>query len=101
MSADATTRLRACTPAADRGTQARQPAAPLPAAARTQAVLGSGWPEGPHVAAVVSRLAEGPQALAGMAPPNRCHDPADCPPDFLGCQIGRASCRAARDVFAG
>jgi hypothetical protein len=72
--------------------------------AANQAVIGSGWPEWPHVATVVSKLAEGPQALTGMAPPNRCHDPADCPPDFLGCPayaVRRPACREDADCSGG
>ncbi len=53
--------------------------------AADQPVLGSGWPEWSHVATVVSKLADGPRALPGLRPPDRCHDPADCPPDFVGC----------------
>jgi hypothetical protein len=65
-----------------------------------RAVIGSGWPEWPHVATVVSKLPDGPQALMGMAPPNRCHDPADCPPDFLGCPayaVRRPTCHQDND----
>jgi hypothetical protein len=50
-----------------------------------QVVVGSGSPGWPHVATIVGKLADGPQALAGEAAPLRCHDPADCPPDFPGC----------------
>jgi hypothetical protein len=67
-------------------------------------VLGSGWPEWPHVATVVHKLAEGAQALPGMPPPDRCHDPADCPPDFLGCPayaVRRPTCREDADCRAG
>jgi hypothetical protein len=65
-----------------------------------RAVIGSGWPEWPHVATVVSKLPDGPRSLAGMAPPNRCHDPADCPPDFLGCPayaVRRPACHENAD----
>jgi len=37
------------------------------------------------VATVVGSLPGGPRGLAGAPPPQRCHDPADCPPDFPGC----------------
>jgi len=50
-----------------------------------QVVVGSGSPEWPHVATIVGSLPDGPQKLAGEYPPMRCHDPADCPPDFPGC----------------
>jgi hypothetical protein len=49
------------------------------------AVVGSGSPEWPHVATIVGSLPGGPEALAGEQTPLRCHDPADCPPDFIGC----------------
>jgi hypothetical protein len=67
-------------------------------------VIGSGWPEWPHVATVVNKLADGPQALPGMARPNRCHDPADCPPDFLGCPayaVRRPDCHEDADCHTG
>jgi hypothetical protein len=69
-----------------------------------QAVIGSGWPEWPHVATVVSKLDDGPQALAGSTPPDRCHDPADCPPDFIGCPayaLRRPACRQDSDCRGG
>ena len=72
--------------------------------AQDRAVIGSGWPEWPHVATVVSRLPDGPHSLLGMAPPNRCHDPADCPPDFLGCPaytLRRPGCHEDSDCRAG
>jgi hypothetical protein len=67
-------------------------------------VIGSGWPEWPHVATVVGKLPEGPRALAGMDPPVRCHDPADCPPDFPGCPVyalRRPVCRYDGDCRDG
>ena len=67
-------------------------------------VIGSGWPEWPHVATVVSKLALGPRSLSGTVPPNRCHDPADCPPDFIGCPayaMRRPACYADADCRAG
>jgi hypothetical protein len=48
-------------------------------------VADSGSPDWPHVATIVQALPEGPRGLAGAPPPRRCHDPADCPPDFPGC----------------
>jgi hypothetical protein len=72
--------------------------------AANQIVIGSGWPEWAHVATVVSKLPGGPQALPGMAPPNRCHDPADCPPDFLGCPayaMRRPACHEDADCREG
>jgi hypothetical protein len=53
--------------------------------ARGDPVVGSGSPEWPHVATIVRELPDGPQGLSDRAPPDRCHDPADCPPDFAGC----------------
>lgn len=63
-------------------------------------VGGSGTPEWPHVATIVGKLEDGAQALAGGVIPMRCHDPADCPPDFPGCPayaMRRRSCRADSD----
>ncbi len=54
----------------------------LDAEGKVVADSGSDWP---FVATVVRKLRGGPQGLAGSAPPARCHDPADCPPDFPGC----------------
>jgi hypothetical protein len=48
-------------------------------------VVGSGSPGFPHVATIVGKLPGGPRALEGEVTPIRCHDPADCPPDFPGC----------------
>jgi hypothetical protein len=53
--------------------------------AEGQVVVGSGSPEWPHVATIVSSLPGGPQALPHEPEPVRCHDVADCPPDFPGC----------------
>ena len=53
--------------------------------AQGEPVVGSGSPEWPHVATIVGSLPEGPGALPGDGAPLRCHDPADCPPDFPGC----------------
>jgi hypothetical protein len=63
-------------------------------------VGGSGSPEWPHVATIVGKLEDGAQALPGGVIPMRCHDPADCPPDFPGCPayaMRRHSCRADSD----
>ncbi len=69
-----------------------------------EAVVGSGSAEWPHVATVVGSLPDGPQALVGAAPPARCHDPSDCPPDFPGCPayaFSRARCRVDADCRDG
>ncbi|CAN5902895.1 hypothetical protein BH11MYX4_BH11MYX4_30150 [soil metagenome] len=63
-------------------------------------VGGSGSPDWPHVATIVGALPDGPQSLPGDAAILRCHDPADCPPDFPGCPVytvQRSSCRHDRD----
>lgn len=63
-------------------------------------VGGSGSPEWPHVATIVGALPEGPQTLPGEQAVLRCHDPADCPPDFPGCPayaMKRSTCRTDRD----
>jgi hypothetical protein len=63
-------------------------------------VGGSGSPEWPHVATIVGKLPDGAQALPGGVIPMRCHDPADCPPDFPGCPayaMRRKSCRSDAD----
>jgi hypothetical protein len=67
-------------------------------------VAGSGWPEWPHVATIVGSLPEGPQSLPGLAALMRCHDPADCPPDFPGCPayaVRRPSCRGNEECASG
>jgi hypothetical protein len=67
-------------------------------------VIGSGWPEWPHAATVIGELPEGPHSLAGMPAPLRCHDPADCPPDFPGCPeyaVRRPACRFDSDCRTG
>jgi hypothetical protein len=69
-----------------------------------QVVVGSGSPGWPYVATIVGKLADGPQALPGDAAPLRCHDPADCPPDFPGCPayaILRPRCGAGRSCPDG
>lgn len=53
--------------------------------ARGNRVASSGSEEWPHVATIVGELPDGPQTIAGEEAPLRCHDPADCPPDFPGC----------------
>jgi hypothetical protein len=63
-------------------------------------VGGSGSPDWPHVATIVGSLPDGPQSLPGASATLRCHDPADCPPDFPGCPayaVRRQSCRTDRD----
>jgi len=65
-----------------------------------EVVAGSGAPDWPHVATVVGALPDGAQALPGGTLPLRCHDPADCPPDFPGCPsyaVNRRACRTDRD----
>jgi hypothetical protein len=67
-------------------------------------VAGSGTPEWPHVATIVGALPDGPQSIPGQAPPMRCHDPADCPPDFPGCPMyafRRPECRSDADCAEG
>jgi hypothetical protein len=66
-------------------------------------VGGSGSPDWPHVATIVGKLPDGAQALPGGVIPMRCHDPADCPPDFPGCPayaMRRRSCRSDNDCSA-
>ncbi len=63
-------------------------------------VVSSGSPGFPHVATIVGKLPEGPRALPGDPAPLRCHDPADCPPDFPGCPayaVARPRCSADDD----
>ena len=60
-----------------------------------QPVVSSGSSEWPHVATIVRNLPSGAQSLPGEIKPMRCHDPADCPPDFPGCPsmtIARPAC---------
>jgi hypothetical protein len=67
-------------------------------------VVGSGWPEWPHVVTVVRALEDGPQSLDGLGAPARCNDPADCPPDFPGCPayaVRRPACRSDDDCSHG
>ena len=71
---------------------------------RGDPVVGSGSPDWPHVATIVGSLPEGPRALRGDAPPIRCHDPADCPPDFPGCPayaLARPPCQSDADCDEG
>ena len=72
--------------------------------ARGREVVGSGWPEWPHVVTVVRTLQDGPQSLDGLPIPAQCHDPADCPPDFPGCPayaVRRPACRSSDDCAHG
>lgn len=67
-------------------------------------VGGSGSPDWPHVATIVGKLPNGAETIPGGSIPMRCHDPADCPPDFPGCPayvVHRNSCRADRDCREG
>jgi hypothetical protein len=71
---------------------------------RGSTVVGSGSPDWPHVATIVGALPDGPQSLAGDAPLLRCHDPADCPPDFPGCPayaLVRPPCASHDDCGGG
>lgn len=63
-------------------------------------VGGSGSPDWPHVATIVGSLPGGARSLPAGTVPLRCHDPADCPPDFPGCPayaFARRTCRSDRD----
>jgi len=64
-------------------------------------VGGSGSPDWPHVATIVGKLPGGARGLPSDGTiPMRCHDPADCPPDFPGCpsySFTRQACRTDRD----
>lgn len=65
---------------------------------------GSGSPSWPHLATIVRALPEGAQSLAGAPPPVRCHDVADCPPDFPGCpayEARRRACASDADCKSG
>jgi hypothetical protein len=58
---------------------------------------GKDWP---YVATIVGKLRHGPRGLPGSEAPARCHDPADCPPDFPGCPHYawlRTACRSDDD----
>lgn len=69
-----------------------------------EVVADSGSPEWPHVATVVGELSSGAQGLRGEAPPERCHDVADCPPEFPGCPAYaylRDACRSDDDCDEG
>jgi hypothetical protein len=50
------------------------------------AVASSGTREQPHEVAIVTDLAAEPPHLPGRAPPSRCAEASDCPPDFPGCE---------------
>jgi hypothetical protein len=61
---------------------------------------GSGRPGWPHVATIVHDLPGGARGLNGGPRMLRCHDPADCPPDFPGCpayQVKRPACQSDND----
>lgn len=67
-------------------------------------VGGSGSPSWPHLATIVRALPDGPQSLAGAPLPARCHDVADCPPDFPGCpayDVRRRACASDGDCKEG
>jgi len=69
-----------------------------------QPVVSSGSSEWPHVATIVQNLPGGPQALSSDIKPMRCHDPADCPPDFPGCPlmaITRPACSSPAECASG
>ncbi len=69
-----------------------------------ESVLDSGSPDWPYVATVVGSLEGGARGIPGEPRPVRCHDPADCPPDFPGCpayQFVRAMCRGNDDCDSG
>lgn len=69
-----------------------------------EVIADSGSPEWPHIATVVGKLHGGARGLAGEPPPMRCHDPADCPPDFPGCplyQFVRTKCSNDGDCEGG
>ena len=63
-------------------------------------VGGSGSPDWPHLATIVGQMVEGAQSLPGLGAPVKCHDVADCPPDFPGCpayKMHRKACSSSRD----
>ena len=67
-------------------------------------VAGSGSAGWPHVATIVGALPGGAQSLPGGTIPMRCHDPADCPPDFPGCPayaMRRRACSSDADCDDG
>lgn len=69
-----------------------------------EVVGGSGSPNWPHLATIVGKMEEGAQSLVGQGPPVRCHDVADCPPDFPGCpayKVQRKECSSTRDCGEG
>jgi hypothetical protein len=69
-----------------------------------QPVASSGSSEWPHIATIVRNLPGGPQSLSDEFKPIRCHDPADCPPDFPGCPlmtIARPACVSHRECTSG
>ncbi|MEZ4302970.1 MAG: hypothetical protein R3B70_49055 [Polyangiaceae bacterium] len=71
---------------------------------RGEVVAGSGSPDWPHVATIVGKIPGGPRSLPGQEAPERCHDPADCPPDFPGCPaytVLRPVCVTSADCGGG
>ncbi len=69
-----------------------------------QPVASSGSSEWPHIATIVRNLPGGPQSLSGEFKATRCHDPADCPPDFPGCPamaITRPACLSHGECASG
>ena len=67
-------------------------------------VAANGSPAWPFVVPIVYRAPQGPAALTGEAPPLRCADPADCPPNFPGCEPyvpQRAACGSDEDCSDG
>ncbi|MBK9264152.1 MAG: hypothetical protein IPM54_30675 [Polyangiaceae bacterium] len=69
-----------------------------------QPVVSSGSSEWPHVATIVRNLPGGAQSLPGEFRPLRCHDPADCPPDFPGCPayaVARPACTSHSQCSSG
>jgi hypothetical protein len=58
----------------------------------------------PNVETHVRYLPEGPQTLDGLVAELPCHDPADCPPDVIGCpaySFKRSSCSTDRECGPG
>jgi hypothetical protein len=63
-------------------------------------VASTGSRSWPHVVTVRYRLDGGARGLPGERAPQRCADPADCPPDFPGCPpalLARAPCDVDED----
>jgi len=49
-------------------------------------IATSGSARWPHTTTIFNHLPTGPRGLPNAPTPWRCPDPADCPPDFPGCQ---------------